>query len=310
MGMQDRDWYRSGDSPTSTGGGGGGGAFELSRGLSVNTWLIILSVAFYFLSVMRLGDGVNPLLRWGIFTVDSAVFHGQVWRFITFQFLHDPNGISHLVFNMIGLFFFGPRIETYLGSRRYLAFYLLCGVAGPLAMLGFWSVGVLGITAQTGLVGASAGIFGVLIAAARVSPNTRVMLLFPPIPMKLRTLAWVVVGIAAYMVLTNGRNAGGEAAHLGGAALGFLLISKPSVLDWADGFSLRRLGGGSRGAGERRIEKPREQRKKTGGWFESDEKREATIDRILDKVNAKGLHSLTDRERRILQEDTERRRRG
>ena len=82
------------------------------------------------------------------------------------------------------------------------------------------------------MVGASAGIFGVLIAAAvRVAPNASVRLLFPPIPMKLRNLAWIMLGIAAFTLVIYGHNAGGEAAHLGGAGVGYLLIQRPQVLN-------------------------------------------------------------------------------
>jgi membrane associated rhomboid family serine protease len=80
------------------------------------------------------------------------------------------------------------------------------------------------------LVGASAGIFGVLIAAAHVAPNAMIMMMFPPVPMRLRTLAWVFIAIAVYTVFTRGRNAGGEAAHLGGAIVGFLLMQGERIL--------------------------------------------------------------------------------
>jgi membrane associated rhomboid family serine protease len=79
-------------------------------------------------------------------------------------------------------------------------------------------------------VGASAGIFGILIAAAQVAPHATV-LIYGVIPMKLRTMAWVLLGVAAYMIFTGGRNAGGEAAHLGGAVVGFLLMQFPRALD-------------------------------------------------------------------------------
>jgi membrane associated rhomboid family serine protease len=90
------------------------------------------------------------------------------------------------------------------------------------------------------LVGASAGIFGVLIAAAFVAPNATIMLLFPPIPMQLRTFAWVLIAIAVFSVFTAGHNAGGEAAHLGGAAMGAALMSNPRVLNIFDPATWRR----------------------------------------------------------------------
>jgi membrane associated rhomboid family serine protease len=104
-------------------------------------------------------------------------------------------------------------------------------MAGAAMYLILWALGLLHHGAQTPLIGASAGIFGVLIAAARVAPDTTVMLMFPPIPMKLKVLAWIMIAIAIYTVVGNRTNAGGEAAHLGGAALGAFLIWRPQLLN-------------------------------------------------------------------------------
>jgi membrane associated rhomboid family serine protease len=195
---------------------------------SITTWLIVINIAVYFL------DGITGgiLSNWGYFSATTAIYSLQLWRFITFQFLHAS--LSHILFNMLSLYFFGPIVEGYLGPRRYLAFYLLCGVAGAAFYLILWRLGILISSPDAPLVGASAGIFGILIAGARVAPDTTVMLLFPPIPMRLKVLAWVLLGIALYTVLANGSNAGGQAAHLGGAALGALLIWRPHSLDIFD----------------------------------------------------------------------------
>ena len=155
----------------------------------------------------------------------------RLWEFttgtITFQFLHaNP---THIFFNMLSLYFFGPMMEAYLGPRRYLAYYLICGIAGSVS---FMLLTYLGVIAGGYLVGASAGIFGILIGAARIAPDARVMLMFPPIPMKLKTMAWVFIGIAAFTIITSGQNAGGEAAHLGGAMVGFVLIRNERLLDF------------------------------------------------------------------------------
>ena len=71
-----------------------------------------------------------------------------------------------------------------------------------------------------------------MIAGAAIAPDVRVMLLFPPIPMKLKYLAWGMVALAAFTVIDSGRNAGGEAAHLGGAGWGYLLVRHPQWLRW------------------------------------------------------------------------------
>jgi membrane associated rhomboid family serine protease len=205
---------------------------------SITVWLIILNVAIFAIDrlvplymIQMTPQGPLPmrlLTALGHFSAALAIDHLQVWRFISFQFLHA--NLTHLFFNMIGLYFFGPMIEGYLGRRRFIAFYLLCGIAGAATYLLLLWWNVVNVQAFTPLVGASAGIFGILMAAARIAPNARVMLLFPPIPLRLRTLAWILMAIAALAILTRAQNAGGEAAHLGGAVLGLVLIQFPQVL--------------------------------------------------------------------------------
>jgi membrane associated rhomboid family serine protease len=241
MGLADREYYRSeprGVSPIAA-----------MRMWSITTWLIAINVAVFILNgmfrrVVTVTDGVQTwrqdagglLEIWGHFSVATAIFHGQIWRFITFQFLHA--GLWHLLLNMLGLFFFGPLIERYLGTKRFLAFYLLCGIAGPIGYMILWAAsnttGVeLLMSAAYWLVGASAGVFGILIAAAHLAPNATV-LVYGIIPMRMRVLALALLGIAVYHIFVTGQNAGGEAAHLAGAAAGFLLIRNPRWLNFAE----------------------------------------------------------------------------
>ncbi len=225
MGFEDRDYARP-----SRGGSNysGPSAVASMKMWSITTWLIVINVAAFF--VNELTGGV--LWDVGAFTINSAIHHLQLWRFITFQFLHS--GFTHLLFNMIGLYFFGPMIESYLGTRRFLAFYLLCGISGAALFLAFWEFSMPGMDVDVTLVGASAGIFGVLVAGAVIAPNTTVMLMFPPIPMRLKTLALVLLGIEVLSIFERGAFAGGQLGHLGGAALGYLLITKPNLLDVFD----------------------------------------------------------------------------
>jgi membrane associated rhomboid family serine protease len=233
MGIYDRDYYRQ---PTPR---GGFGSFSM---LSVTTWLIAINVGVFIIDALLLNQSlsefprevqrqlkamsVGPLEDWGSFSRERAIYHLQLWRVFTYQFLHA--NLQHLFFNMLSLYFFGPIVESYLGARRYLAFYLLCGCSGAVLFL---LLQIVGILPDGNLVGASAAIFGVLIAGAVIAPNVQVMLMFPPVPIQLKYLALILVAIATYTALSNGRNAGGEAAHLGGAVLGYLLIRHPYVLD-------------------------------------------------------------------------------
>jgi membrane associated rhomboid family serine protease len=257
-------------------------------GAPATKWLLILNIAIFFFDVAGVGrESWGRLTPLGAFTIEHTFGQLQLWRLLTFQFLHG--GLGHLLFNMLAIYMFGGIVERVLGTRRYVAYYLLCGVAGALfyallAWAGWLGSGVL--------VGASAGIFGIIVALIVIAPDMQVMLLIPPIPMKMKTLGMVVLGIGVYTVLTSGNNAGGEAGHLGGALLGFVLMKNLWLLDWVDKI----------GAGQTVVKKRNSQsnykakvRPRTVVNMDSSE-----VDRILDKVSAEGLHSLTDEERETL----------
>ena len=242
MGIYDRDYYR--DPPHRS------NFYGNVNPWSVNTWLIVINVAVFVVDSLLERAGFRytevlgtdpfgnprgltfpPLEGLGHFSVYLGLMHLQLWRLITFQFLHA--NLNHILFNMLALFFFGPLIESYLGSRRYLTFYLLYGMAGPVAYIVLWATHILIGSSTVPLVGASAGIFGVLIAGATVAPNSQV-LVWGILPIRLRTFAWLLLAYAVYNVFTAGHNAGGEAAHLGGAAAGYLLIREPKLLGFVD----------------------------------------------------------------------------
>jgi membrane associated rhomboid family serine protease len=260
-------------------------------------------------------EWMPPLMRWLHFSTDVGFRKFEFWRLIGFQFLHA--NLTHLLFNMIGLYFFGPMVEEYLGSKRYLAFYLLCGVCGALLyiilnLLGLVAraslgeevmiPGLLFSSTTTPLVGASAGIFGVLMAGAYLAPNAIVLLMFF-LPMRLRTVAYALVAVAFLTVFFRGRNAGGEAGHLGGAIAGFYFIRRPhhlhgffDFLGYADPTSHHyRHKGKYRAIAKARGEPATSQLRPNS----------VEVDRILDKVYASGIDSLTETEKRTLREASE-----
>jgi membrane associated rhomboid family serine protease len=241
MGIYDRDYTKSDPTldyePRHAAPPSAAGGVSL---FSVTTWLIIVNVAVYFINnafVMIVAVGpqryrVQPLYEWGHFSIGTTLFHFQLWRFVTFQFLHA--NFTHLLFNMVALYFFGPLVEMYLGRRRYLAFYLICGCFGGVGYMVLWVLRTQLIQSPyMPLVGASAGIFGILIAAAQIAPHATV-LIYGVLPMRLRAMAWIMLGMAVWTVYTYGPNAGGEAAHLGGAAAGYALIKNYQLLDHFD----------------------------------------------------------------------------
>ncbi|MBA4028051.1 MAG: hypothetical protein C0475_02730 [Planctomyces sp.] len=200
----------------------------------------------------------NPLEAWGAFSTSRGFLALEVWRLVTFQFLHASP--SHLFMNMVGLWFVGGLVETSLGSRRYAAFYLACGIFGAVAYLllnfvGYYALagarvpGVLINDPRTPLVGASAGIFGVLMAAAYLAPREKVLVFFV-LPMRMRTAVYALAGITAANLLFGGSNQGGEAAHAGGAIAGYFFVRRTHLLsDFFDVFTDSRAPGGAGGAG-------------------------------------------------------------
>ena len=142
----------------------------------------------------------------------------QIWQLLTYGFLHGS--FSHLLFNMIALFMFGAPLEMTWGEKRFLSYFLTCVVGAGLCQVG---VGLwLGNSAP--VLGASGGIFGLLLAYGMLFPNQRVMLLFPPIPMKARTFV-IVYGVIELISGFNSWQPGvAHFAHLGGMLFGWLMI--------------------------------------------------------------------------------------
>jgi membrane associated rhomboid family serine protease len=308
MGIYDREYVRDG---RGGGGFGGGGMSPRARlsGWSFNTWLIAINVAVFVLQAIVFrpyqsswtGLSGDWLFQWGHFSTRLGFGALEVWRLISFQFLHA--NLWHIGFNMIGLYFFGGLVEQYLGKKRYAAFYLMCGLCGGLlylllnlvGYLGLPLPGALGVDPRTPLVGASAGVFGVIIACAFIAPTSVVQLLFPPIPLKMRTFAYGYVALAAANLLFfKGANQGGDAAHLGGAIAGFFFIRRPHLLrEFFDVF-----GNSGKPRGRPGPAPGRKARKAD----------DAEVDRVLDKVRREGLHSLNGTEKKTLQQATDERR--
>ncbi|MBX9738125.1 MAG: rhomboid family intramembrane serine protease [Phycisphaerales bacterium] len=251
---------------------------------------------------------------WGHFSTAKGFFGLEVWRFVTFQFLHA--GLIHLGFNLMGLYFVGYLVEDYLGSRRFLAFYLTCGIFGALMYLllnltGNLMVHQFGLawanyvpfllfdSIFTPLVGASAGIFGILLAAAFIAPDERIDVLFI-IPMKMRIAVYGFTILALGNLLFGSSNAGGEAAHIGGAIAGFFFIRRMHLLrDFFD------LFGDSRPPAHHAGDKaPRSFLSRLLGPspLVPDD---AEIERILKKISASGLDSLNDSEKETLKRHSE-----
>lgn len=144
----------------------------------------------------------------------------KVWQLLTYGFLHDMRTLSHLLFNMFGLWMFGRDLERMLGAQRFLTYYLTCVVGAGIVQLtvAFVTGGIYPT------LGASGGVFGLLLLYGMTFPNRMVVLLFPPIPMKAKYFV-LVFGLLELYLGVSGRTPGvANFAHLGGMLFGFLLL--------------------------------------------------------------------------------------
>lgn len=144
------------------------------------------------------------------------------WQLVTYAFLHG--NMMHLFFNALVLYMFGAPLELTWGPRRFALYFFVCVVGAGLIQLAVASYDLFGSGGVYPTLGASGGIFGLLLAYGLLFPNQRVMLLIPPIPMKARTLVIALAAIELLIGLSGLQTGIAHFAHLGGALFGWLLI--------------------------------------------------------------------------------------
>jgi membrane associated rhomboid family serine protease len=180
--------------------------------------LIVANVIVFLLQIATGNQLVAPFALWPLGS--SAYGYGfELWQLVTYGFLHG--GLTHLLFNMFALYMFGSELERLFGQRRYLAYYFVCVISAGLVQR-VVSIVSGGLPYPT--LGASGGVFGLLLAFAIYFPGRMIMLIFPPIPMP----AWLFVtlyGILELYLGVTGTQAGvAHFAHLGGMLGGYLMI--------------------------------------------------------------------------------------
>jgi membrane associated rhomboid family serine protease len=189
--------------------------------------LIGINVAVYFLTLLmwvaHQYDGLAAFHATFELTPALVVHHWYVWQVITYSFLHA--NLLHILFNMLALWMFGASLESQWGKRQFLEFYFFCvlGAALTTIVIAYAASGVLGVTPGTPTLGASGGVYGILLAFGWYFGEQEVFLFPLPFSMKAKYLVGILILIALASAMSD---AGGTAnvAHLGGVLFGFLYL--------------------------------------------------------------------------------------
>ncbi len=235
--------------------------------------LIAANVIVFFVELTA------PRLVSGLAFVPARIL-SQPWTLITYMFLHA--GITHILFNMLALYFFGPRVEERIGSRRFFTLYMLSGISGGLLSFVF--------APYNAIIGASGAVFGVMLAFAYFWPRDRI-LIWGILPVEARVLVVVTTVLALYSGLRGSAGGVADFAHLGGYAGAFFYIRWLEHTSGAKRFQRRTA--------------PRVVDANLLNWRKVDaqsvhEVNRDEVNRILDKISRSGIGSLTPQERAFL----------
>ncbi len=273
-------------------------------------WILISNVAIWLLTDVLLAfftiDGIRVGGSGGVITYFLALWpigtNFWPWQILSYMFLHG--GLGHLFFNMLALWMFGMELENNWGSRRFLIYYIVCGVGAGITNL--LVAPLLGQLAPT--VGASGAVFGVLIAFGMLFPDRPIYVYFL-LPVRAKYFVAAYIGMELLYGVTGTSDGIAHMAHLGGAAVGFVytlaVMGKISAGPW-----LGKLQGRPVNSYSQRYYRKREEvfdakfyDIRNGKPLGDDqETNQEVVDTILDKISMSGYQSLTDDEKRILNE--------
>ena len=261
-------------------------------GFHITPWVRRLLIAN---AVVGLATWLVPGLQSSLGFIPSRALQ-QPWSFVTYMFVHG--GFLHLLFNMLGLFFFGPPVEERLGSREFIKYYTICGLIGG-AVLAF-------IFAPNGmLIGASGAVYAVMLAFAYFWPDMPIYI-WGIFPVKAKWLVGIFAGMSLVFIINpNGGNVA-HWAHFGGFAVGFIYLkfgaSFGGPMEKLQRFTssrrrkLKVIPGQAQSL--KREEPPRRRR--------AEEEVLDEVDKVLDKISTHGMASLTAEERKLLDEVSKR----
>lgn len=231
-----------------------------------------------------------------VLTFSPRTAFTRPWTFVSYMFVHA--GLLHLLTNMLMLFVFGTAVESRMGSRNFILYYLFCGVGAAV-----FSLLLAGLMPVSPFIGASGAVLGVAVAFAIFWPDAELIVFPIPVPIKARTLVigLVVLDVIASRIWPNDGVA--HLAHVGGALFGYLFFRVQSLSRRAPGQPARTVervvmvqSGSSEPERHTPVTPMRPRRR-----IDSDPVA-AEVDRVLDKISEKGISSLTPAERRFLDE--------
>ena len=231
----------------------------------------------------------------------------KVYQFVTYMFLHSRYNMFHLIMNMWGLYLFGKMTAPQLGTKRFLQLYFFSGIFGAL----LWTVSNL--DGNIPAVGASGGVFGVMMAAAMLQPNVRIMLLFPPIPMKLKTFAIVFGLLEVFYTLSHSQPNVANLIHLGGLIGAYICLKyyfKLPIWDMMEFIFGKKKKDTANSSfkpphgwkmnnyahDNSRSPSPSGSPRNSSTTDDFDDVSQQELDRILDKISEYGIKSLTAEE--------------
>jgi membrane associated rhomboid family serine protease len=264
----------------------------VSRLIVVNAVVLLLLT-----TVLTSGQAVAAL------AFDPGTALTRPWTWVTYLFVHA--GVLHLAANMLALYVFGTPVESRLGSRTFLAYYLFCGIGAALVSLGMDALHLFGGE----VIGASGAVLGVAVAFAMLWPEAEILVFPIPVPIRARTLVIFYAILSLTMSVIGSQDGVAHPAHLGGLLFGWLWFKLRDRAPRITQVPARRMEPVVMAQTAMRETGPHESTPPRPGPGPRDaDPQAAEIDRVLDKISARGISSLTPEERRFLDEVSKRKR--
>lgn len=261
---------------------------------TITRYLLGINIVAFLLAKFAFGGNLELNYYLGLHYFMSPNF--QVYQLLTYMFMHG--GWDHLFFNMFALWMFGCAVEKAWGTRRFLVYYLVCGIgAGVLQELAqFFQYGLMPAMGLT--VGASGAIYGILLAFGMTWPESRIFIFPIPVPIKAKWFVCIYAAIELFSAMATSGDGVAHIAHLGGMLFGYLIIRH-----WQGGgqFGMRfHMPEMPNFAKKKDRNQATDERNKDWEYNKQQMTREEIIDKILDKVRRNGYESLSAEEKRIL----------